>query len=139
MTGFGLAGHASEMAEASGVTVEIEAARVPLFDGVLAIAAENMPGGGRTNAQHFGDGEACGAGVPPDVVQLLHDPQTSGGLLVAVDPEFVEIAQQRLSDAGCGAWHIGSVAARRAAAARGPLGSTWTPVPLLSSLPNGIN
>jgi selenide,water dikinase len=115
VTGFGLAGHASEMAEASGVTIQIDSTGVPLFDGVLAIAAENLPGGGRTNAQHFGDGEEFAAGIPQEVVQLLHDPQTSGGLLLAVDPGFAETAQRRLSDAGCGAWRIGSVVARGAA------------------------
>lgn len=110
VTGFGLAGHASEMAAASGVTIEIDAARVPLLDGVLAIASQNMPGGSRTNASYFGAGVRFGAELPLDLVQLLHDPQTSGGLLAAVNPRFVAAAEQRLSDAGCGAWRIGRVA-----------------------------
>jgi selenide,water dikinase len=115
VTGFGLAGHGSEMAEASGVTIELDAARLPLFEGVLSMATGNQPGGGRTNAHHFGDGEEIDPRIPPEVVQLLHDPQTSGGLLIALAPAALPVAQQRLTDAGCGAWHIGSVAARRSA------------------------
>ena len=45
-----------------------------------------MPGGGRTNREHFGSGVAVAAGVESDLVDLLYDPQTSGGLLLAVDP-----------------------------------------------------
>jgi len=109
VTGFGLVGHASEMAQASGVTIEIDAGRVPLLEGVRALAAQNMPGGSRTNAQHFAAGVRFGAELPLDLVQLLHDPQTSGGLLAAVDPRFVAAAEQRLRNAGSGVWRIGRV------------------------------
>jgi selenide, water dikinase len=115
VTGFGLVGHASEMAQASGVTIEIDAARVPLLDGVRALAAQNMPGGSRTNAQHFAAGVRFGAELPLDLVQLLHDPQTSGGLLAAVDPRFVAAAEQRLRNAGSGVWRIGRVTADQGA------------------------
>jgi selenide, water dikinase len=111
VTGFGLAGHASAMAAASGVTIEIDAARVPLFDGVRAIASANRPGGGRTNAQHFGTGIRLASDIDSDVVQLLHDPQTSGGLLAAVDNRSTAAAEARLSQAGCAAWRIGRVTA----------------------------
>src|SRR5687768_2773606 len=53
ITGFGLVGHAVEMAAASGVTLELEARAVPLLEGVLRLLDGNIPGGGRTNAQHF--------------------------------------------------------------------------------------
>ena len=85
VTGFGLIGHASEMAAASRCTLEIEAAAVPLLPGVRALVQGNVPGGGRTNAQHFGARRPVSADLDPDLVQLFYDPQTSGGLLVAVD------------------------------------------------------
>jgi selenide,water dikinase len=111
VTGFGLAGHASAMAAASGVGIEIEAATVPLIEGVREIAAQNTAGGSRTNAQHFGPGERFDD-VPPDLVQLFHDPQTSGGLLAAVSPRAAAAAAERLVEAGCGAWRIGHVTAQ---------------------------
>jgi selenide,water dikinase len=54
VTGFGLAGHACEVAAASGVTLEIEAAAIPMIEGVASLVPGNIPGGGRTNASHFG-------------------------------------------------------------------------------------
>jgi selenide,water dikinase len=111
VTGFGLVGHASAMAAASKVTIEIEASRVPLLDGVRAIAAQNTPGGGRTNAQHFSAGVRVAAGVDPDVALLLHDPQTSGGLFFAIEGATAEAAASRLREAGCGAWRVGRVTA----------------------------
>jgi len=83
ITGFGLIGHASEMARASGVTVSIDAGRVPLFDGVLAIAGRNRSGGMGSNQEHFASGVRVAPDVDADRELLLYDPQTSGGLLVA--------------------------------------------------------
>ena len=87
ITGFGLIGHASEMAAASGCTVELESKRVPLLDGVRELVRGNIPGGGRTNREHFGPAVRVGDGVDDIVLDLLYDPQTSGGLLIAVAPE----------------------------------------------------
>ena len=56
ITGFGLIGHASEMAAASGCTLEIDAEPVPLLAGARALVRGNIPGGGRTNREHFGGG-----------------------------------------------------------------------------------
>ena len=83
ITGFGLIGHACEVAGGSGVTVEIHAGAVPLLDGVMALVDGNVPGGGRTNAGHFGPDLGFGAELDLDLVKVLHDPQTSGGLLVS--------------------------------------------------------
>jgi selenide,water dikinase len=113
VTGFGLVGHGSAMAAASNVTLEIDSAAVPLLDGVLAIAAQNIPGGGRTNEQYFAVGVQLGADVAPDVVHLLHDPQTSGGLLVSIDGRSADLAVKRLSDEGCDVWRIGRVMAHQ--------------------------
>ena len=100
ITGFGLVGHASEMAAASGCTLEIETARVPLLEGARELVAGNIPGGGRTNAQHFGGGVRFGAEIDFEVVQLMHDPQTSGGLLAAVDAAAAPAAVEALRRAG---------------------------------------
>jgi selenide,water dikinase len=83
VTGFGLIGHSTEMATASGVTVVIDAARVPLFDGVIALVGANRSGGLASNREHFEAGVQVDPGVNPDVLSLLFDPQTSGGLLIA--------------------------------------------------------
>jgi selenide,water dikinase len=84
ITGFGLIGHASEMAIASGCTLEIHAGRVPLLDGARALVQGNIPGGARTNREHFAAGVNVAPGVEEDLIDLLYDPQTSGGLLIAV-------------------------------------------------------
>ena len=109
ITGFGLVGHACEMAAASGVTIEIEAARVPLLPGVRQLVTGNVPGGGRTNAQHFGPEVASAAELDPELVQILHDPQTSGGLLLSVNVRHAEAAESALQAAGVPALVIGRV------------------------------
>ena len=87
ITGFGLVGHACEVAAASGVTIEIDAAAVPLLEGVMGLVGGNVPGGGRTNAKHFGADVRVAAELAPDLIAVLHDPQTSGGLLVSAGDE----------------------------------------------------
>jgi selenide,water dikinase len=109
ITGFGLIGHASEMAAASNCTLEIDAPRVPLLEGARELVRGNIPGGGRTNVQHFGAGVTVGDGVDFEVVQLLHDPQTSGGLLASVAPGHLAAALSALRTAGVPAEVIGRV------------------------------
>jgi selenide,water dikinase len=111
VTGFGLVGHGCEMAVASGVTLRIRAEEVPLLDGVLPLVAGNVPGGGRTNAEHFAPDVAFAAELDIDRVKVLHDPQTSGGLLVAVPADRVAATQARLAEAGVDARRIGDVLA----------------------------
>jgi selenide, water dikinase len=109
ITGFGLVGHASEMAVAGNCTLVIEAATVPLLEGALALVPGNVPGGGRTNAEHFAAGLSLAREIAPDLVQLLYDPQTSGGLLAAIAPGFRDQAQSAFRAAGVAAWEIGTV------------------------------
>jgi len=109
ITGFGLAGHGTEMARASGVTVVLAAAQVPVFDGVLAIAEGNRSGGLESNREHFAGGVQVADGVDPARELLLYDPQTSGGLLVAVAKASVDAAAAAFLGAGIAAWRIGSV------------------------------
>jgi selenide,water dikinase len=109
VTGFGLVGHASEMAAASRCTFEVEAAAIPLLPGVRALVKGNVPGGGRTNAEHFGLGARISKDLDPDLVQLLYDPQTSGGLLVAIASDHAGHAANALHAAGVPAARIGRV------------------------------
>jgi selenide,water dikinase len=109
ITGFGLIGHATEMARASACVVAIDVARVPLLDGALDLVERNTPGGGRTNTEHFEAGVRGGAGIDARVVQLLYDPQTSGGLLLAVPPASMDAALDSLRRAGVSVHEVGSV------------------------------
>jgi selenide,water dikinase len=107
ITGFGLLGHGSEMAAASHVVLEIHAGRVPVFDGVRAIATQNRSGGMNTNQEYFGSGVRMGADVPVDLVSVMYDPQTSGGLLIAAAREFMAVVVEALDRAGVPSAHIG--------------------------------
>jgi selenide,water dikinase len=109
ITGFGLAGHASEVAAASGVALTIDAGRVPLLDGVRPLVPGNVPGGGRTNLAHFGAGVRLARDIDTDLVQLLYDPQTSGGLLFVVSQAAAGLAEAALREAGVAAHRIGEV------------------------------
>ena len=109
ITGFGLIGHASEMAAASHCSIEIEAGRVPLLESACELAPGNSPGGARTNREHFGGGVAIGAGVDATVADLLYDPQTSGGLLIAVAAANSESLLSSLASAGVLSARIGCV------------------------------
>ena len=114
ITGFGLIGHASEMAKASGVTVIIDSGQVPAFTGVLAIAAANRSGGLGSNQEHFGGAVQVEAGVDPDREAILYDPQTSGGLLVAASGEAADRVTSALQARGVAAARIGTVEVARA-------------------------
>jgi selenide,water dikinase len=114
ITGFGLAGHASEMALASKVTIRIDSEALPIIDGVLEMAAQNKSGGLNTNRQHFLPGiEFLSDGSPGSGDEprrdLLFDPQTSGGLLISVAAELAEHVASTLSRSGIQAALVGSV------------------------------
>ena len=115
ITGFGLAGHGSEMARGSGVTLVISASRLPIFDNVLPIAAANRSGGLGANQEHFADGVQIGPAVAPEFELLLYDPQTSGGLLIAAAGEAAGTVASALTAAGVGVRQIGRVEPKRAA------------------------
>jgi selenide, water dikinase len=120
ITGFGLIGHASEMATASGVTLVLDAVRLPVFRGVAAIVAENRSGGMGSNQEHFGpgvqvelgSGDSQAPASKDDLLLVLYDPQTSGGLLVAAAPDAADSVGTALSNAGVLARRIGFARAR---------------------------
>ena len=109
ITGFGLIGHATEMARASGCLVSFDTAHVPVLEGVLDLVERNTPGGGRTNRDHFGADVYAAGTIDSRLLQLLYDPQTSGGLLVAMSREAAEPALEALRRAGVEAHEVGSV------------------------------
>jgi selenide, water dikinase len=109
ITGFGLIGHAIEVAEASHVTLNVRAEDVPVFDGVLEMARKNKSGGMESNREYFGDRVELSRDIAGAWEDLLFDPQTSGGLLVAIDQLQVGLALQVLAAAGVNAARIGSV------------------------------
>ncbi|MEN9903395.1 MAG: selenide, water dikinase [Pseudomonadota bacterium] len=114
VTGFGLLGHLVEMADGSGLTAELDAAAVPVLPGVLQyLAAGCIPGGTLRNFESYG---ARISGLSDDQKHLLCDPQTSGGLLVAVTPDgeagFLEVAKR----AGFNLQPIGQLVAQQAQA-----------------------
>ena len=112
ITGFGLIGHGSEMADASGATLVFRASDVPLFDDVLPLVRKNRSGGLTSNREHFGASVSFRGDVPDEVQDLLFDPQTSGGLLLSVNPLEADLALQVLATAGVTAWRIGVVMPR---------------------------
>jgi selenide,water dikinase len=115
ITGFGLIGHAREMAAGSGVTIEIETARVRFLPGALEYARQGaMPGGLKNNREFAGCSVEVAVEVDPLVEDLLYDPQTSGGLLVTM-PEADAV---KFAAAWPGAYRIGRVVERGGKAIR---------------------
>jgi selenide,water dikinase len=115
VTGFGLAGHGSEMAAASGVTLSLFADDLPALPGALDLAAKNLPCGGRANERHFASLKVDD-GVAYDRFLLCMDPQTSGGLLMSVQPTAVPALLSGLKSAGTPGWIVGRVEARQTSA-----------------------
>jgi len=91
VTGFGLLGHAYEVAAGSKCTLRVEASRVPVLEGVVRLIREGVfPGGLSLVRRHLKNRLGVEAGVPDDVVGALCDPQTSGGLLISVPEDRAE-------------------------------------------------
>lgn len=87
ITGFGFLGHAFEMARASGVELQISAGQVPLLDGASECVAQKLiPGGLLRNKHYLRDRVVVDAGMREEIISLLYDPQTSGGLLISLPP-----------------------------------------------------
>ncbi len=112
VTGFGLLGHAHEIARASGVRLQIVAAQVPVYP--LAremLALEIAPGGSRRNAEEHAGFTEFAPGVPAEYRLLFSDAQTSGGLLIAVPPDGLPILLENLREPDALAAVIGNVVA----------------------------
>ena len=88
VTGFALLGHAWEMARAGNVTIEIDSGRVALINGAMELAASgSLTGADKTNREYVGEDVDVASTVDPNLMKLLYDPQTAGGLLLAIAAE----------------------------------------------------
>ena len=112
VTGFGLIGHAREMALASKVGLRLFAGRIPLLEGAVeCVRAGYIPGGLKANREFAECVAGYEDGISDEVKTLLFDPQTAGGLLIAVAAEGANALRQALIAAGVGAVEIGEVVA----------------------------
>lgn len=116
ITGFGLLGHASEMVEASGAGMIVRSRDLPLLAGALALAERGTFSGGMGRNRSYleetfgAQGRfAVDATVPPALVKLLCESETSGGLLFAVDADRVGLVREGFARAGEPVWEIGEV------------------------------
>jgi len=112
VTGFGLLGHGLEMARGAGARFVFDARALPALDGVLELAAAGVETGGAAHNRRFVlPALTVAEGVSPALVTLAHDPQTSGGLLAAIDPDRIDAVEADLDRRGVPHWRIGRVEA----------------------------
>jgi selenide,water dikinase len=110
VTGFGLIGHARELARGSGVSLRIFASRIPLLDGALECVRKSYVPGGLKSNRGFAEGCVEYAGeVPEELRTMLYDPQTAGGLFISVAANDAERLLAKLVDSGVCAREIGEV------------------------------
>jgi len=113
VTGFGLLGHALEMAEASGVSLRLFADTLPILPEALRLAGEGFnPGGADDNRSYLQDKIRIDNAVEKNLQQVLFDPQTSGGLLIAIPAARADEFSKALQGAGLWDNVIGEVTAR---------------------------
>lgn len=114
ITGYGLAGHLTEVAIKSGAGAEIDAAALPWLPGALRYAADGrFPGGADRNRSYYEPLPECGVthdlAVNADIVRLLYSPETSGGLLVSIAESDADALRASFAEAGLSIWEIGRV------------------------------
>ena len=103
VTGFGLAGHALEMARGAGLRAQVDWPAVPLIEGVESLARDGfVTGASGRNWAGYGAQVQLGAALPPLARDLLTDPQTSGGLLVSCSPQALDDVLACFRDGGFG-------------------------------------
>lgn len=113
VTGFGLLGHVRGMLQGRGLGVSLSASSIPRLGRVSDLLRDGVwPGGTRRNLDYYGPWLRLEPGAPQDSRLLVADPQTSGGLLIAVAPDRAEDLAGRLRDLGVEGWaEIGRVTA----------------------------
>jgi selenide, water dikinase len=111
VSGFGLLGHALEMAEASSVLLEINEATLPAYPQAREMAAIGLvPTGSYNNREYYLPRVLDADHLDHAILDLLADPQTSGGLLLAVAPHRLDLMQAALLKRNTPSWQIGKVA-----------------------------
>jgi selenide,water dikinase len=112
ITGYSLLGHAHEMAHLSGVDLVFQYSALPWLPGAQHYAAEGIfPGGASDNATFYGSWVSIAAPLNDAERLLMFDPETSGGLLIAVDPAYAEPLRVALIQHEADTWTIGMVTA----------------------------
>jgi len=110
ITGFGMLGHALEMAEASAVSLRLFADAIPILPGALRMAGEGFnPGGAGDNRNFIEDKVEFEAGIDPNLQQVLYDPQTSGGLLIAIPADRADDFSRALEQSSLPSANVGEV------------------------------
>jgi selenide,water dikinase len=110
ITGYGLLGHGMEMASASGVALKVNFVELPFISGARKYAEQGIfPGGAFDNKRHFESGVHFTASLDEPDQMLLFDPQTSGGLLLGVPPDWLDSFLARAREMNQDAWVIGNV------------------------------
>ena len=115
ITGFGLLGHAMEMAEASSVSMIFKVQDIPFFPKAIEMVkkTKNHPKTIKSNREYLASNVRMSDDIKPEQANLLYDPQTSGGLLIAVSPEKSQQLVERLSVAKILAAIVGEVVEKR--------------------------
>ena len=104
VTGFGLLGHATEMAMGSGVSLVLDSATLPLLPGAARLAGRGfLTGGCKRNRAYLADKVVVDSAVRAEIEEIAFDPQTSGGLLVALEPRAAARLVRRLQATGIAA------------------------------------
>ena len=112
ITGFGFLGHGMEMAEASGVLLQVEYSKLPFLSGARGYAEKGIfPGGAFDNKSHFEKNVQFDGKLDEPAQMLLFDPQTSGGLLFGVPQEKLHSFKERAGEFNQPVWVIGEVCA----------------------------
>jgi selenide,water dikinase len=107
VTGYGLAGHACEMAEGARLTFEIDVASLPIIEGAEPLAIPRFYNRANTGNRKFLEGRLrIDPGVDPTRLEFVFDAQTSGGLLIAVDPGHVQALVVQLKERSASAWAV---------------------------------
>jgi len=109
VTGFGLLGHALEMARASASRLAFDARSLPVLPGALELARAGVETGGAAHNRRFVEPFLAIGRIADEAVVIALDPQTSGGLLAAIPPERVESVDRDLAAVGVHRWWIGRV------------------------------
>ncbi len=110
VTGYSLLGHGMEMANASGVALQLEFSKIPFVAGARKYAEKGIfPGGAFDNKSHFESQVKFSDSIDEPNQMLLFDPQTSGGLLLGIPPGKLESFLARTQEMGQAAWVVGRV------------------------------
>ncbi len=110
VTGFGLAGHAAEVARQSDATLVFDLDALPLLPDAARFAAEGVvTGGGNRNVAHLGDRVRIEGDPDQALVDVFYDPQTSGGLLIAVPNADADALRDAIAGESGGCWQVGRV------------------------------